>query len=312
MLNWLSAIVDAPFVVSTGIFVDPGFRGMRLPEAAPGPRWVRQSVRVHDARRLPEPPTLDREGFELVESRCRLDFVAPRVVTTDFYEHCAELVKAATGCVQAQTVQHEFRDPRGTPPLGGRPYARIAHADLSPYLEEILTVPGGRHYAVFNVWRSVDFDHPVETMPLAVCDVRTVAARDITYADARRMTKPATKFVECRLIHDPGQSWFYFPRMTSDEALLFRQYDTRREHPGRRATYHMAFEDPTTRDDAPDRVSVEARVLAVFRERDPDPAGRLARFRAQVPTRWPDGRVSPWRHEPMVDWITPVAAGRRR
>lgn len=312
MSSWLGAALGGPFVVSRGIFVNPVFRGMRLAPASEEPRWVRKAIRVHDARALPEPPTLDQEGFCLVESSIRLDFRDERLVQTLFHDHCRELVTAATGCVEARVLQYEFRDAQKAGPLPAQRYAAVVHADLSPYVEDIVSGTGGRHFAVINVWRTVDRARPIDVMPLAVCDARTVDPDDIVYADLLRLPKPPTKFVDCRLIHDPEQRWYYFPRMTPNEALLFRQYDTRREEAHRRVTFHTAFADPTTPRGARRRVSVEARVLAVFGDRDEDRVGRRARFEAQVPTTRLDGSVSNWRYEPMVDWASDAPESDRR
>lgn len=297
----LPALVAAPFVVSDGVFVNPRFRGFRLPLLDTGDRYLRKPIRVHDARSLVEQPVLDREGFELLESPIQLDFGDEEAVTTRFYRHCAELVEAATGCVGATVTQHEFRDGLGLGPAGRGHYATAAHSDVSPYVEDVVRDAGGRHFALFNVWKNIAA-RPVETMPLTVCDRRTVDAADIVYADRWRRTEPRTNLVDCRLIHDVSQCWYYFPRMTADEALILRQYDTRIEDANLRVTFHTAFADPATPEGAPLRLSVEVRVVAVFAERDPDPAGRRARFEAQVPSRLPDGGESTLRHEPMVDW----------
>ncbi|MDE0344983.1 MAG: CmcJ/NvfI family oxidoreductase, partial [Boseongicola sp.] len=163
--------------------------------------------------------------------------------------------------------------------------------------------PEGRHFALYNVWRGTHPDRDIETGPLALCDPATVSADDIVYADCLRRSEPRTRVIDCRLDHDAGQAWHYFPRMRPGEALVFRQYDTRQEDAASRAVFHAAFRDPATREDAPLRESVEVRVLAVLPEADPDREGRRARFQAEVPDRRLDGTVSTWRQEPAIDWI---------
>ena len=302
-MRWLSPLLEAPFVVTDSIFINPAYRGTRLPArdvADPTERremWLRKPIRVHDARSLAEAPALEREGFQLLEAPIRLDFRNPELVTTVYYEHCAGLVRAATGCRAVKVLQHEFRD--GT---GQATYAGMAHADVSPFVEKVTTVPRGWHFGLFNIWRSIELERPVEAAPLALCDIRTVASADMVYADAWRRTEPKTRVIDCRLIHDTGQSWCYFPRMTADEALIFKQYDTRQEEASLRAAYHTAFRDPTTPPEATRRKTVEARVLAIFREEDPEPEARRARFQAEVPMTRRDGTDSAWRHEEMVDW----------
>ncbi|MDE0096086.1 MAG: CmcJ/NvfI family oxidoreductase [Gammaproteobacteria bacterium] len=302
-----SLLTDAPFVVAEAVFADPKHRGFRLPPMAradlAGRRgmFLRQRIRIHDARLRAQPPTLGREGFELLDSPIRLDFSDRELVGRCFPEQCADLVGAATGCREVRTVQYEFR----TGATGAESYAHTVHADVCPYVEDVLQVPDGRHFAIFNVWRGTEPGQAIEDMPLALCDARTVEAKDIVYADAWRRTQPRTRLVDCRLIHNTAQVWYCFPNLRPDEALIFRQYDTREEDAALRTTFHTAFADPGTPADAPRRRSVEARVLAVFPERDEGRVGRKVRFRACVPKRRRDGSVSDWRHEEMPDWLGP-------
>ena len=90
---------------------------------------------------------------------------------------------------------------------------------------------------VLQWWRNVG---PVDAdFPLAVCDAESV----------------------------PSDRWFTFPRMTSDEVLVLRTYDSKLADEGRAFwTPHSAFRDPHVRDDpAHRRSSVEARALCIWR-----------------------------------------------
>ncbi len=266
--------------------------------------YLRKPIRIHDARSLPgsRTPSLDEEGFGLVVSSVELDYRNLDAVITSFYEHCVSIIKDTTGCIEAKVLEHQFRDGVGDGPVGKGHYATTVHADFSPYIEEVTDVPKDRHFGLFNIWRSIDFEQEIEVMPLAVCDRRTVLAEDIVYSDARRLTAHGARLIDCRLIHDVAHGWYYFPRMTADEVLIFRQYDTRYEQAALRATFHTAFEDPNTRDGAPLRRTIEARVMAVFADKDPDPKSRKARFQAQVPNVRPDGTITDWHQEHMSDW----------
>ncbi|HEV7822716.1 MAG TPA: CmcJ/NvfI family oxidoreductase, partial [Burkholderiales bacterium] len=67
------------------------------------------------------------------------------------------------------------------------------------------------------------------------------------------------------LRYNPRHCWFYFPRMTRNEALVFKVFDSARD--GRaRFTAHTAFKDPATPSGAPPRQSIEARALAFFED----------------------------------------------
>ena len=90
-----------------------------------------------------------------------------------------------------------------------------------------------------------------------------------------------------------NQRWYYFPRMTPQETLIFKQYDTRQERSNMRTAFHGAINDPTTPEDAPLRQTIEVRLLALFDE-DTDREARKARFLAEVPEAHADGKVSAW------------------
>lgn len=266
-------------------------------------------IRVHDARALAQAPTIKRMGFELVRAPLDIDYGDHDSVVSRFYDHCAELVMEATGCLSARTMQHEFRTGVPISPGGAGAYAETVHADMTPYVEDVLAIPDGCHFGVYNVWRSTDPLQEIQSKPLAMCDYSTVSATDMISSDGWRLTEPSTRVVQYRLVHDTAQCWHCFPRMEPGEALIFRQYDSRIEDPACRVTFHTAFNDPVTRDDAPRRRSVEARVVALFAE--DDPPGRKSRYQAEVPTSYSDGSPSSWHHERMVDWGVSQGPGFR-
>ena len=302
-----------PFVEATGSFANDRYRGLRMPPAEwvedaeeRGSMYQRRPIQVHNARLLDPAPILDRNGFTLVDAETAVaDLHDQDAVTTRFYEECTDIVRRLTGCSGAKVMQHQYRNGYGGlppgDPKGHRPTANGSqgayggtHADISPYAENRWDdIVEGRHCAMFNVWRSTDLDRDIEVMPLALCDMQTVAYGDMVAADAWAQPDPPRKLVSYRLAHSPAQRWYYFPRMTPAETLVFKQYDTRQEVPNLRTAYHGAVADPATPDDAPLRETIEVRVLALFAE-DTDRSARKARFQAQVPSAWPTGTVSPW------------------
>ena len=60
--------------------------------------------------------------------------------------------------------------------------------------------------------------------------------------------------------YNPDHRWFYVPRMTADEILLLKCFDSKTDGRARFAP-HSAFADPTTPPDAPPRESIELRTL---------------------------------------------------
>jgi hypothetical protein len=68
----------------------------------------------------------------------------------------------------------------------------------------------------------------------------------------------------CAVRHDAGHRWLYFPAMEVGEALVFKCYSA--THGGTvRFGAHTAFVDPTSRDGARTRESIEVRTIAPFR-----------------------------------------------
>lgn len=86
---------------------------------------------------------------------------------------------------------------------------------------------------VVNAWRHLGDDpRAVESCPLAVCDNRTVAAEDLVVAVNGGQENPFAR-------HSPRHAWYWYPRMTRKEVLLFKTADS--ESPLCRSTIHCAF-----------------------------------------------------------------------
>lgn len=267
--------------------------------------WCRVPIRVYNARLLEPPATLESHGFELV--RAGGGVVGRRQgmgAQVEAYRNASRrIVEDITGCAESRVIQqvhrggfhglqpgdtHEPDSPRADAiinTLNVAIHVRQAHTDVSPYVElrsEWNEFVKGRHGAVFNVWRSTDLDGPVEEMPLAVCCASSVAHDDMVATLAPGLLPGDEGFLSYHLVHSASQQWFYYPRMTPDEALVMRFYDTREARGGRRGVFHVAVEDPGTASGARRRESVDIRVAAAFgdeTERD----ARRARFLAELP-----------------------------
>ena len=81
-----------------------------------------------------------------------------------------------------------------------------------------------------------------------------IVNEDLIYQDRKGEVQVVT--------YNPAQRWFYFPRMTVDEALLIKCFDSRLDVS--RFAAHSAFTDPTTPPDAEPRESIEIRTVAFF------------------------------------------------
>ena len=60
-----------------------------------------------------------------------------------------------------------------------------------------------------------------------------------------------------------AQRWFHFPRLSPDEAILIKGYDSAEDVA--RFAAHSAFDDPASPPDAPERESIETRALVIYR-----------------------------------------------
>ena len=100
---------------------------------------------------------------------------------------------------------------------------------------------------------------------LAVCDQRSVDRGDLVEADGVYGSGANEVRSEAYLVrHNPAHRWIYFRDMTPGDALIFRSYESGEAgYPG---VPHAAFTDPSCPPSAPGRISVEARVYAIFDE----------------------------------------------
>eukprot|EP00760_Papus_ankaliazontas_P012306 PhM_4_TR15245/c0_g1_i1/m.59380 len=159
---------------------------------------------------------------------------------------------------------------------GVRDPAGAVHWDFSPLFELEATAPKhppcclthtarpeNKHFMIVNVWRSMDHEHVVKRDPLAFCDMRTVDEHDMIHAEYH-----GVPFV--RLAASDEHRWLYASDMTSSEAIVHLQYDTRVEELTRRAVFHSScvLESQQDNDADPPRQSVEARCFLYFDEDD--------------------------------------------
>merc|ERR1719161_1592420 len=110
---------------------------------------------------------------------------------------------------------------------------------------------------VISTWR-VTNQEPLRRSPLAVTDMRTIKEKCL------RPTLMGSVKAETMLAEfDPSHEWYYFPNMTQDELILQKQYDSA-EGVMKSPTLHTSFHDATTPEDAPERNSIDARVLCLI------------------------------------------------
>jgi len=106
-----------------------------------------------------------------------------------------------------------------------------------------------KHFAFFNLWRSIDREFPVQEWPLALLDPRT-GPTDLDNHDQvliYELVFPHRVGLNYSLPpHSRGHNWFFFPHMTHTEAILFSVFDS--DYPKRPGfVFHSAFDLPSRR-----------------------------------------------------------------
>jgi hypothetical protein len=216
---------------------------------------------------------LDEVGFMLLQHQSSVaDFTDRAAVEAVHRGEIVELVEAICGAdlvlVNSPGVLRFSEKSAKSGALDNSRPARFAHVDISDATAAAFAqraAPRDRglaRFAHFNVWRAIS--SPPQDVPLAVCDARSVSARDLVPADAVFDTpgKQDWSFEGLVLAHSPLHRWHWFSDMRRDEALVFKTHDS---DPARaHCVPHVAFDDPNCRLDAPPRASIEMRAIAFW------------------------------------------------
>lgn len=242
------------------------------------------SLEVHDARKLAERPTLATAGFELVDQPGGgFDFETD-AGRKAYLDTTAELVRSMTGASWAKVFHSMSRrsdrdnkdSTKGAGGLESRHHASVTrvHSDFTvdngpqrvSDLEKLGLVPEGtlqKRWSIVNVWRSMS-PHPIEERPLALLDARTVDQDAVwSYSLVHLPTEEVGE--NNSVAYAEGHKWYYYPKQTLDEALVFYTFDG--TIPGKpKFVFHTAFDPPSPPQVPPPRISIEARVLAVFED----------------------------------------------
>ena len=265
--------VTAPlsYVVNTGekIFIRPSVGGGERGERHG--TYETREVTIRDARPIADGLSLDREGFALIRHVTAVQNFHDEAELERVYNPEIEaLVRKATGARRVVTFDHTRRSDseERRKELKIREPVQGVHNDYTPVsgpqrvrdlfppdeAEALLE----RRFAIVNVWRSTGGS--VETMPLCVCDARSIAEDDLVVSERRAKDRIGYTY---RIAHNPAHRWYYFPLMRCDEAMLIKSYDSATDGIAR-FTPHTAFVDPGTRPDAAPRQSIESRLFAFF------------------------------------------------
>lgn len=134
-------------------------------------------------------------------------------------------------------------------------------------------------WVFINAWRSIA-EEPVQRFPLGLCDAASTRVDDLVVFEIRYADRVGENYFAR---HSAGHRWVYFPKATRDEVVLLKCWDSRGHDfvsymPGQEAgsaeaatvpatfSLHSGFDDLATPADAPDRESIEVRLVAFFED----------------------------------------------
>jgi hypothetical protein len=227
-------------------------------------------VLIRDVRET-RPLSLDANGAMLLRAPTAVrNFYDDNALHGHYYPESADLIRDALGARRVVVFDHNVR--RGTRLAlrtdrydQGRP-VHHAHTDYTEQsaarrlTEEFVTEARellGRRFVQVNLWRPIRA--PLRDAPLAICDGATVAPASLRPADLRYPGRCGELYY---LAHEDAQQWYYASDMGTDEAWLFKNFDSA-SCPGRVAP-HSAFVDPRHHPHVQPRESIEVRAFAFF------------------------------------------------
>ena len=233
-------------------------------------KYQEYKMPVYDGRALADRLSLDREGFIFVRHPTKVkDFFDEAEVRSVYYPETEQLVKETSGAKRVLVFDHTLRSAdsamREARQISGP--VRNAHNDYTEWsgpqrVRDLLPDEAEallkKRFAVIQTWRPIR--NPVEREPLAIADAQSIGTKELI-PSSRVYPDRVGEVYHCAF--NSEHRWYYFPNMQRNEAMVFKCFDSMKD--GRaRWTAHCAFDDPTSRPDAPPRESIEMRTLAFF------------------------------------------------
>ena len=253
----------------------PVFHSSALTGGAPEVffEYEEHTVPIGDMREIADTLSIDREGFELLRHTTAVeDLYDDDAVDNQYYPEIEALLRQRFDAdrVVIFDVTRRSDGGAGAPNRDGlRGPAWRVHVDytvksgpqrvkdiLGEAEAERLAASGARIIQV-NVWRPIR--GPVQRAPLALADASSARPEELIATDQVFPDRVGEIY---NLAHAPSQRWYFAPRMTPDEVLLIKGWDSLDD--GRaQFTPHGAFELPDTDETAPPRESIEVRTLVI-------------------------------------------------
>ena len=276
-----------------------------------------RSVQIADARSLApaERRSCEINGFELLAAPVAdpPDFYDNDAVVKRYYPECAQLVREATGASFVAAFDHNIRSALGKEQRrrikGGQEVQGPAHMVHGDYtltsapqrLQDLARPPTGNdtlrsvlgdagtvvpedlataaladqvRFAIINVWRSIG-SQPVARDALALCDGRSVDPEDLVVFEIHYHDRIGENYFARPA---DGHRWYTYPLMTTDEALLIKQWDSngplarsagavgddsRADEPCT-FSFHTAYAEDGSHDTDVRRESIETRCIVIY------------------------------------------------
>lgn len=227
-------------------------------------------MRIHNARPLVGDLSLDRQAFILAPHETQVrDFYDKGEIRRIYEPEVEALIKRQTGASKVVVFDHTIRAADRGVERGHRAPVRSVHNDYTeksgPQRVRDLLPPDEaearlrKRFVEINVWRNIAHD-PVEMSPLGFVDSESIAPRDLAICDLVYADRTGEIYIG---VYNADHRWYYFPRMTREEAVLIKCYDSMKD--GRaRFSLHSAFDDPTSPQNPKPRESIETRTFAFF------------------------------------------------
>ena len=252
----------------------PAVRYIDWPEMehlAVPPQYELHEMTIHDGRPVRDTFELDTHGFVFADHHTKVKDFADEAERKRVYDaEVQALVRKHSGASEVVVFDHTIRltDDKSQRVVGARPTVKGVHNDYTERsapvrLREIVGDAEAerrmqKRWAIIQVWRPIR--GPVMIDPLGICDGRSIPQKGFIRVERRYQYRTGEVY---HIAHDPSHTWYWFPKMNRNEALVFKVFDSDETKPSR-FTAHSAFDDPNTPPDAPPRESMETRTFAFW------------------------------------------------
>jgi hypothetical protein len=247
---------------------------------------------IHDIRGHESDAHIDITGFQTVHSPSTVDADlilngTEEQIQEAYYGEVEELLKRVTGANHVVFFNHTVRKVRPGQILDSastrQPMQRV-HVDQTPAsahtrVKRHAPNISWKRFQLINVWRPLE--NSVYDYPLAVADFRSIDVHNDLVPTALVYPPPTPNGETFAVAYNPQHRWCYWSRMTPDEVLLLKCYDS-----ASRAlstvkasaaevdetllqdvaglTPHAAFYDAEGAKEGPSRKSIEVRALVFY------------------------------------------------